>query len=300
MSSEYSAPAPSTAPATLADLRRPSGAFAMLAVDQREALRNMMAEHQDTDVTDEQVRDFKLEAARILTPHASAVLIDRQFALEEAIAQGVVAPGCGLIAAADHFEPAYGEVVGTVNIDRALDPAALRASGAVAMKLLVLYRPDGGAAERIAMTEEFIDLCRNAGLVSIIEPVSRKALDGSEWDWNAGVLAAAKELGRLGADLYKAEVPHRGQAAEDEVRADCRQLSRTIDGPWVVLSSGVPQDVFPEAVAWACEEGASGFLAGRAVWASSIASPDIAEDLRTHAVRRLQRLCDVVDTHVKA
>lgn len=139
----------------------------------------MMAEHQDTDVTDEQVRDFKLEAARILTPHASAVLIDRQFALEEAIAQGVVAPGCGLIAAADHFEPAYGEVVGTVNIDRALDPAALRASGAVAMKLLVLYRPDGGAAERIAMTEEFIDLCRNAGLVSIIEPVSRKALDGA-------------------------------------------------------------------------------------------------------------------------
>lgn len=80
------------------------------------------------------------------------------------------------------------------------------------------------------------------------------------------------------------------------MRADCRQLSRTIDGPWVVLSSGVPQDVFPEAVAWACEEGASGFLAGRAVWASSIASPDIAEDLRTHAVRRLQRLCDVVDT----
>ena len=300
MPSEYSAPAPSTAPATLADLQRPSGAFAMLAVDQREALRNMMSEHQDTPVSDEQVRDFKLEAARILTPHASAVLIDRQFALEEAIAQGVVARGCGLIAAADHFEPAYGEVVGRVGIDRALDPVSLRARGAVAMKLLVLYRPDGGAAERIAMTEEFIDLCRGAGLVSIIEPVSRKPLDGGEWDWNAGVLAAAEELGRLGADLYKAEVPHHGQAAEDEVRAGCRQLSRTIDGPWVVLSSGVPQEVFPQAVAWACAEGASGFLAGRAVWASSIGSPDVAEDLRTNAVRRLQGLCDVVDAHVKA
>ncbi|WP_415854187.1 aldolase [Sinomonas sp. G460-2] len=298
MPAEY--PAPTTAAATLADLQRPSGAFAMLAVDQREALRNMMAEHQDGAVTDEHVRDFKLQAARILTPHASAVLIDRQFALEEAIAQNVVAPGCGLIAAADHFEPAYGEVVGKVSIDRALDPASLRARGAVAMKLLVLYRPDGGAEERIAMTEEFVEICRNAGLVSIIEPVSRKPLDGSQWDWNAGVMAAADELGSLGADLYKAEVPFHGQAAESEVREACRRLSRTIASPWVVLSSGVPQDVFPQAVAWACEEGASGFLAGRAVWASSLGSSDVAEDLRTNAVGRLERLCGVVDTHVKA
>lgn len=301
MSSENTSPSsPTTVRASLADLQRPSGAFAMLAVDQREALRNMMAEHQDSPVTDEQVRDFKLDAARILTPHASAVLIDRQFALEAAMEQGVVAPGCGLIAAADHFEAAYDEVVGRVSIDRALDPASLRARGAVAMKLLVLYRPDGGAAERIAMTEEFIDLCRSAGLVSIIEPVSRKPLDGGGWDWNAGVLAAAEELGSLGADLYKAEVPFHGQASEQEVRAGCRQLSRTIDGPWVVLSSGVPEDVFPQAVAWACQEGASGFLAGRAVWASSLGQPDTVGDLSTNAVQRLERLCDIVDFHIGA
>lgn len=287
------------AAATLADLQRPSGGFAMLAVDQREAMRNMFAEHQSEPVSDEQVTQFKLEAARILTPYASGVLIDRQFALQRAIEEQVVAPSCGLIASADHFEPAHGELVGEVTIDRLIDPVGLRNRGAVALKLLVLYRPDSGARERIAMTEEFIEICRSAGLVSIIEPVSRKPLDGSDWDWSTGILQAAEELGSLGADLYKSEVPHKGLAPEDEVRKECRSLSRAIDSPWVVLSSGVPEDVFPDAVRWACAEGASGFLSGRAVWESSIGSPDTRGDLETNAVARLQRLCEVVDAAVK-
>ena len=272
----------------------------MLAVDQREALRVMISEHQDAPVTDEQVQSFKLTAARILTPFASAVLIDRQFALEAALDQQVVADGCGLIASADHFESAHGELVGEVTIDHGIDPVALRKRGVVALKLLVLYRPDGGAAERIAMTKEFIEICASAGLVSIIEPVSRKPLDGGPWDWNNGIVAAAEELGSLGADLYKAEVPYHGEASEADVRAACRRLSDVIDGPWVVLSSGVSEQRFPQAVAWACAEGALGFLAGRAVWASSIGATELEVELRTNAVERLRKLRAVVDDAVDA
>ncbi|MDF9276231.1 aldolase [Arthrobacter sp. EH-1B-1] len=284
----------------LSPLQRPSGAFAMLAVDQREAMRNMFAEHTDENVTDDDLRHFKLEAVRILTPHASGVLIDRQFALDQAIEAGVVDSNCGLIASADHFESAHGELVGDVTIDRLVDPHKYAALGAKALKLLVLYRPDEPAEGRVAMVRDFVEACHSAGLISIIEPVSRKPLAGGEFDWNAGILAAAKELGSLGADLYKAEVPFKGLAPEAEVRAACAQLTQTIDGPWVVLSSGVPEEVFPDAVRWACLEGASGFLSGRAVWASCIGSPDLVESLSTDAVRRLQRLCDVVDEVVSA
>ncbi|ALJ21986.1 aldolase [Microbacterium sp. No. 7] len=277
-------------------LRRPSGAFAMLAVDQREALRNMLAEHTDAPVTDDDVRDFKLTAARVLTPLASAVLIDRQFALDAAIEQGVVAGTCGLIGSADHFEPAHGELVGEVTIDRLIDAHDLKRRGAVALKLLVLHRPDESPDGRIAMTREFIDLCADAGLASIIEPVSRKPLGGGDdWDWNEGVHRAAAELGGLGADLYKAEVPRRAAVGDDELRAECARLTDAIDGPWVVLSSGVDPEVFPNAVRIACEAGASGFLAGRAVWAPSLAAADVEADLRTNATQRLQRLVDVVD-----
>jgi len=282
----------------LAPLRRPSGAFAMLAVDQREALRNMIAEHTDAAVTDEQVTAFKLDAARILTPYASAVLIDRQFALDQAIEQGVVAASCGLIGSADHFESAHGELVGEVTIDRLVDAHDLKRRGVVALKLLVLHRPDEDPAGRIAMTREFIDICTDAGLASIIEPVSRAPLGGGEWDWNEGVHNAAEELGRLGADLYKAEMPRHGQGDEDVLRAECERLTEAIDGPWVILSSGVSPDLFSDAVRIACESGASGFLAGRAVWAPSLGADDVNADLETNAVERLRRLCDVADRAV--
>ncbi len=280
-------------------LARPSGAFAMLAIDQREALRNMFAEHQQEPVPDEQVTSFKLAAARILSPYASGILVDKQFAFDRVVKEQAVAPGCGLIAAADHFIPAYGEVVGDVGIDPAVVPEEVRTQGAVALKLLVIYRPDGDPGKRISMVEEFLDRCHSAGLISIIEPVSRRPTDGRPWDWDEGVLAAAKELGSLGVDLYKAEVPLHGQGDEDEIRHRCSTLTKLISSPWVVLSSGVPHDLFPRAAELACREGASGFLAGRAVWASVIGSDDIDRDLREISVPRLQRLGEIVDAAIR-
>jgi sulfofructosephosphate aldolase len=282
----------------LSALARPSGGFAMLAIDQREAMRDMFAAHQAEPVSDEQVTAFKLAAARILTPYASAVLVDRQFAFDRVVAESAVAPGCGLIAAADLFAPAHGELVGEVTIDRAVDPLRVKQQGAVAMKLLVLYRPDIPAQGRIAMVEEFVAICRAAGMISIIEPVSRPPLSGGDWDWDAGVLAAAEELGNRGADLYKAEVPMHGQGDPDEIRRRCARISASVGSPWVVLSSGVPQNVFPTAVELACAEGASGFLAGRAVWASCIGAADVERELAEAAAARLRRLRDIVDAAV--
>lgn len=286
--------------ADLTALQRESGGYAMLAVDQREAMRAMFAAHTTAPVTDADLRDFKVAATRILTPYASGVLVDRQFAFDAVVEAGAVAPGCGLIASGDHFEPSATELVGTVTIDRLVDPARVREQGAVALKLLVLWREDEPAAGRVAMVEEFVDLCRGAGLVSIIEPVSRGRADGRPGDTEAGVLAAARELGRLGADLYKAEVPLKGQGEEDDIRRACAEITAAVDGPWVVLSSGVPQDVFPGAVRLAMSEGASGFLAGRAVWASCIGADDVERELRTAAVARLRALCAVVDEQMAA
>ncbi len=283
---------------TLSSIARPSGAFAMLAVDQREAMRSMFAEHQDAPVSDEQLTRFKLAATRILSPHASAVLVDKQFAFDSVVEEGAVDPSCGLIAAADHFIAGNGEFVTDVVIDEDVDPAAVRAQGAVAMKLLVIHRPDGDPQVRIDMVKRFVQRCRGAGLVSIIEPVAKAPRDGRDWDWDACVIEAARELGDLGADLYKAEVPLKGQGDEAEISRRCAEITAAVSSPWVVLSSGVPADQFPRAVELACRAGASGFLAGRAVWASVIGSDDIDRDLREVSVPRLQRLAAIVDAAV--
>lgn len=284
----------------LSPLQRPNGGFAMLAIDQREAMRNMFAEHTSEPVTDQNLQDFKVASARILTPYASAVLVDKQFAFDAVVEQGAIAPGCGLIAAADHFESANGELVGRVTIDPSVVPARVSEQGAVALKLLVLWREDEPAAGRIEIVEEFVDLCRTSGLISIIEPVSRGRADRRPCDAEAGVLAAARELGRIGADLYKAEVPLKGQGDADEIRRRCAEITAAVDSPWVVLSSGVPEEVFPSAVRAAMIEGASGFLAGRAVWASCIGAADVEHELATAAVRRLQNLVAIVDEQMAA
>jgi sulfofructosephosphate aldolase len=289
---------PNAAPAGLAALTRPSGGFAMLALDQRESMRAMFAEHQRTPVSDERLTEFKLLATAVLSPHASGVLVDRQFALDEVVARGAVAPGCGLIAAADRLVPAVHELIDHVEIDDAVLPERARAQGVVALKLLVLWRPDEDPERRIAMVERFVRRCRSAGLLSIIEPVSRAPRDGRDWDREAGVLAAARELGALGADLYKAEVPMRGTGPDAEVMRRCALLTSAVASPWVVLSSGVAPDDFPRAVELACRAGASGFLAGRAVWRSVIGAPDIGSALRRDAAPRLQHLAEVVDANV--
>jgi sulfofructosephosphate aldolase len=51
----------------------------MLAIDQRESMRAMFAEHQSHPVTDLQLTRFKLAVLKPLSPIASAVLSDRQF-----------------------------------------------------------------------------------------------------------------------------------------------------------------------------------------------------------------------------
>ena len=282
----------------LGRLARPSGAFAMLAVDQRESMRAMFAEKQTNPVSDAQLTDFKLAALRALTPYASAVLIDRQFGWHRAISEHAVARSCGLIAAADHFISGRGELITDVVIDEDISPEKIRADGGVAMKLLVIWRPDESAEKRIALVDEFVRRCRAYGLISIVEPVSRKPHDGRVWDPNDGILAAARELGDRGADLYKAEVPLYAKGTEAEVRRDCAALTRVIKSQWVVLSSGVTPDDFPKAVEWACREGASGFLAGRAVWRGVIGEANVEQALKQDAIPRLQKLCDVVDRAV--
>ncbi|MBB4112782.1 sulfofructosephosphate aldolase [Rhizobium sp. BK226] len=267
----------------------------MLAIDQRESMRAMFAEKQTEPVTDEQLIRFKLDALRALTPYASAVLIDRQFAWQPAIDQKAVSSNCGLIAAADQFIPSIDEIVSDVIIDEEVNPEKVKSDGAVALKLLVTWRPDESADVRIAMVDDFVARCKRAGLISIIEPVAKKRRDGKDWDMSEGIIAAARELGDRGADLYKAEVPRHGKGGEKLVRDESAELTKIIKGPWVVLSSGVAPDDFPEAVEWACKEGASGFLAGRAVWRNVIGSSNIGKALSEDAVPRLTRLCEVVD-----
>jgi sulfofructosephosphate aldolase len=290
--------------ASLGDLARPSGRFAMVAMDQRESLRTMIAERGGTPldaVPDAALIDFKVAVASVLSPIASALLVDRDFGLDATLSAGALAAGCGLIVAADRLEQLPGQPVTDTALDDRVDPEQVRVLGAAALKLLVIWRDDGGGDRRLAMTRDFVRRCREAGLVSLVEGVVRPVpgRPAHTFDRERAIVEAAGALGACEPDLYKGEVPFHGHAGAGAIADVARLVTESLDCPWVVLSQGVDPDDFAPAVAAALEGGASGFLAGRGIWTDAIAGVSdragYEAAVRERAVPRLRRLVEVVD-----
>jgi sulfofructosephosphate aldolase len=268
----------------------------MVAIDQRESLRAMLSPSNPADVPDAELVGFKHEVTLALSGHASAILFDRSYGLPAIEAIGTLAPSCGIIVAADVFEQTAGGPIRSVSVDRQAGSVA-RAVRASAMKLLVPWRTDQGAARRADLVAEFTDLCREFGMLSLVEAVVQD--DGRRdpaWYGTEGILRAAEEMAGHDFDLYKAQVPTLGTGTPDEITRLSERLTVTIGRPWVVLSSGVLPERFGAGVEAACRGGASGFLAGRAIWTSALAADDRAAHLVDVSVPRLQRLLGVVDT----
>jgi sulfofructosephosphate aldolase len=61
----------------------------------------------------------------------------------------------------------------------------------------------------------------------------------------------------------------------------------------------VARDDFRNAVEAACRGGASGFLAGRALWSDVVGTDDVPGMLRSVSVPRLERLIETVDREAR-
>ena len=281
----------------LAPLRSASGGFAMLALDQRESLRRMFLTTDDGAVGDGALRQFKTKATEILSPFASAVLLDRPYAVITERPAGI-APGCGLILAADVLDQPEGQGVVNTSLDPLITPEFVERVGAVALKLLVIWRADDRGDERAELVDSFVALAEECGVASLIEGIVQpQGGDDRETD-NArheAILAAASELSSFGGSIYKAQVPGYIPGNVSMVRAHSERMSEVVDGPWVVLSNGVEQRDFSGAVREACLGGAHGFLAGRAIWADTVAEEDQSAALSDRSIRRLCDLNQIVE-----
>ena len=131
-------------------------------------------------------------------------------------------------------------------------------------------------------------------MLSVLEPVVQPAPGEDDFDRDTAIVDAAWALGDVRADLYKAQVPSRGVGDPDTIVKTCLQLTETLDGPWVVQSEGVARDDFPRAVELACRGGASGFLAGRALWTPALAADDPGPVLAGPCRDRLIEIADIV------
>jgi tagatose-1,6-bisphosphate aldolase len=287
-----------------------SGFLRVAAIDHPE---NYLAlfEREVSRVSFDEVVESKLELVAAMSDHASAVLLDPVWSHGQAILTAAVPPGVGIISAIEQlsYQP-EGSPTGW-GVELALKPdwplSKIAAIGADGVKLVVFHRADAPAAEQqYRIVAELAAGCRELELPLIVEPIWYP-LDGEDPADPVvaaarirAIVASAARFAALGVDIMKMEFPGSTATAEDRAAAAdaCAELDDSIDVPWVLLSAGVGFDGFADQLRIAAAAGASGFMAGRAIWGDAVGRHDDAvrrAGAKT-ACERLDVLGEIVTT----
>jgi tagatose 1,6-diphosphate aldolase len=279
------------------------GVFSMCAMDHRGSLENALCR---TDDCPREMTDFKLELCEALAPFASAVLLDPIYGAAQCIAKSLIPRTCGLLVSLEATGYTGSAEYRETRLLENWDVAKLKRMGASAAKMLVYYRPELKelAQKQLALVEAIASECRQYDIPFLVEPVSYPI--NAEVD-NSGefariksevVVRTARDMTALTIDVLKAEFPADLNHDTDESKLGrfCRELDNASQKPWVILSAGAGFEPFLKEVELACRSGASGFLAGRAVWQEAVAMTDTdarRKYLATVAADRLKQLAEV-------
>jgi tagatose 1,6-diphosphate aldolase len=271
------------------------GVIAAAAMDQRGSLRSAIAQGKGIDkkaVTDQMMIEFKEAVSRILTPHASAILLDPEYGLPAAKLR---AKNAGLLLA---YENSGYDNTRPGRLPDLLDHYSVRrivAAGADCVKILLYYTPFDPAEineTKHAWVERIGAECAAADVPFFLEFVGyEEGADekGIEFAWKKPEVVAKsmEEFSKpqYGVDVLKVEVPvnmafvkgtkaAKGESAytRDEAKDHFRRAAAVAKKPFIYLSAGVSNDVFNETLELAAEAGTnfSGVLCGRATWKDGI------------------------------
>src|SRR5512140_1831989 len=282
-------------PGKLAGLKNVSnerGVIAAAAMDQRGSLQKALAKEKGGEVGDAMMEEFKALVTEVLTPHASAILLDPEWGLPASKRR---AKNAGLLLA---YEKTGYDKTGPGRLPDLLDNWSVRRlkeAGADCIKILLYYTPTDGAAindKKHAWVERIGDECRANDIPYFLEFVGYdEGMDekGVEFAKKKPeiVIGSMAEFtkDKYGIDVMKVEVPinmkfvegaksYGGQKAysKQEAVEHFRKASAVATRPFIYLSAGVSNAEFNEGLALAAEAGVkfNGVLCGRATWKEGI------------------------------
>ena len=254
----------------------------------------------------------KLELATELSRHASGLLLDPVWSLGQAIATGTLPGSVGVLAPIELLRYAPGTTVGwdlETRLRPGWTPEKVAKLGADGVKLILFYRAELAdvAAQQRKLVADLASACRQAQLPLVIEPIWYPLDDEDPTDPSVGrrraegIVASAAEFTLLGVDVLKMQFP--GSVASAADRASAASAARELDGvanvPWVLLSEGAGFDDFAVQMEIVARAGASGYIAGRAVWGDAVGRHRDADRARAvgRAGERLDALNELVRAH---
>jgi len=271
------------------------GVIAAAAMDQRGSLRSAIAKDKGIDkkgVTQEMMEEFKAAVTRVLTPHASAILLDPEYGLP---ASKQRARNAGLLLAYensgyDNTQPGrLPDLLDHYSVRRLVD------EGADCIKILLYYTPFDSAeindvkhawVERIGGECAAADVPFFLEFVGYEEGADEKGIEFAKKKPEV-VIRSMEEFSKpqYGVDVLKVEVPVtmafvkgarscKGESVytREEAKDYFRKAAAAAKKPFIYLSAGVSNETFSETLDLAAESDVnfSGVLCGRATWKDAI------------------------------
>ena len=287
----------------------PAGTFTILALDHRGNLKRAMNPTNPDAVSYETIVQFKQEVTSILSSKADGMLLDPVYGAPQAITSGALHPDTGLLVAVEKTGYAGDPTERETRILPGWGVEKIARMGAAAVKLLVYYHPDApNTKDQEGIIQQVAADCQDYDIPLFLEPLSysldpdKKKLPTLERQ--QGVVETARRLTPMGVDVLKAEFPIDIEQDPDHEHwhQACRALTAASAVPWVLLSAGVSFEDFKRQAEIACKGGASGILAGRAVWkeAVNLSGDSRIDFLQTAASTRLVELRDLVTAYARS
>ncbi|MBI1977162.1 MAG: tagatose 1,6-diphosphate aldolase [Candidatus Omnitrophica bacterium] len=308
-------------------LSNSKGVIAAAAMDQRGSLQKSIAKARGVDakqVTREQMEEFKVAVSKVLTPYATAILLDPEFGLPAVKAR---AKNAGVLLAYEktgYDADKPGRLPDLLDLESV---ARLKAKGADAVKILLYYTPDekpGINDLKHAWVERIGAECVAHDIPFFLEFVGYDPAGGDEKGIEYAkrkphiVKESMREFSKpqYHVDILKVEVPinpafvegskanKTGEVAytREQTKKLFREAADVATKPFIYLSAGVNDDVFRENLELAIEAGTNwaGVLCGRATWKEGI--PVYAKEgyqglekwLLDRGVKNIQALNEVV------
>lgn len=271
-----------------------NGVIAAVAIDQRGSLQKMIAKAKGSQASAAELSEVKMLISEVLTPHASAILLDPEYGLE-AVKRRAKNTGVFLAYEKTGYDVAVKgrlpDLLPEWSVSRLVD------AGADAIKVLLYYDPDDDPrinTVKQAFLERVGAECRAWDVPFFLEPLCYSDEIGDEKSIAFARVKPDKvtrymhELSQqqYGVDVLKVEVPvniryvegslanYDGQVAytREEAKEYFRTAAAASRVPFIYLSAGVSDEVFRESLDLAAEAGTpfSGVLCGRATWQDGI------------------------------
>jgi tagatose 1,6-diphosphate aldolase len=273
-----------------------AGVIAAAAMDQRGSLQKSIAVAKGVDpkqVTEAMMSEFKIAVTKVLTPHASAILLDPEYGLPASKARS---SNAGLLLAYELSGYDNTQLGRLPDLLPHVSVKRIKEWGADAVKILIYYTPfDDSKVNDIkhAFIERIGAECATHEIPFFLEFVGYDPAGGDEKgkDFAAKkpeiVTKSMQEFTKpqYMVDVLKVEVPINAEYVEGssvfkgqkvysrkEALDHFRNAAAVATKPFIYLSAGVSNAQFVESLSMAAESGTdfSGVLCGRATWKEGI------------------------------